>query len=72
MKRYSVVFYSSGGGVLRTYPLPQEEISKIKKWLMEDNNKPYFIEYQEKNHTDFAIYYKNNLVCVDFDLVEKN
>lgn len=71
MKYYEVVFYSSGGGVLRTAPLPQDEIIKIKKWLLTDDNKPYFIEYQTKHfHTDFAVYYKNNLVCIDFDSVK--
>jgi hypothetical protein len=65
MKYYEVVFYHSGG-TLRTYPLPEEEIKKIKKWLLEDNNKPYYIEYPN-SQTESAVFFKSSLVCVDFD-----
>lgn len=71
VKSYSIVFYFGTGGSLKTAPLPLEEIAKIKAWLLADDNKPYFIEYQKKYFkTDFAVFYKNNLVCVDFDREE--
>jgi hypothetical protein len=71
MKSYSVVFYFGAKGSIRTAPLPLDEIIKIKKWLLSNDDKPYFIEYKTKRFkTDFAIFYKNNLVCVDFDREE--
>jgi hypothetical protein len=71
MKNYQVVFYSSGNGCLRTSPLPEAEVLKIKEWLLEDTNKPYYIKYGKKHFkTEFAVFFKNNLVCVDFDLAE--